>query len=54
MTYDCPACGGQLVVRVLLPRPEHRDIKKPVIVAMECTRPGCLVSEDDVHKLLGF
>ena len=52
MTVHCPLCDGQLVVRVLLPKPEHRDTKKPQIVGVECSTPGCLVSDDEVHKLL--
>jgi hypothetical protein len=54
MTVHCPLCEGQLVVRVLLPKPEHRDTKKPQIASIECSTPGCLVTEQDVHKLLGL
>lgn len=54
MTYHCPLCEGQVVIRVLLPKPEHRDTKRPVIASIECSTPGCLVDEDTVHKLLGL
>jgi hypothetical protein len=54
MTVHCPLCDGQLVVRVLLPKPEHRDTKHPIVISAECSTRGCLVSEQDVHKLLGL
>lgn len=54
MTLHCPLCDGQMVVRVLLPKPEHRHTKRPVIASIECATPGCLVDEDTVHKLLGI
>jgi hypothetical protein len=54
ITVHCPLCAGQLVVRVLLPKPEHRDTKKPRIASVECSTAGCLVTEQDVHKLLGL
>jgi hypothetical protein len=54
MTLACPTCGGQLVVRVRLPRPEHRDTKRPDVLGFECTTRDCNITEADVHNAIGF
>jgi hypothetical protein len=52
MTLNCPLCGSQLVVRLLLPTPEHRDFKRPQVLSAECATPSCGVDRDSVRELL--
>jgi len=52
MTFPCPHCGRQLVVRLLLPTPEHRHTKNPQVVSIECPTPGCSVDRDYIRALL--
>jgi hypothetical protein len=52
MTLPCPHCGRQLVVRLLLPIPEHRDTKSPQVVSLECSTPGCKVDQEYIRTLL--
>lgn len=52
MTFPCPHCRRQLVVRLLLPIPEHRDIKSPQLVSIECPTPGCEVDREYIRALL--
>jgi hypothetical protein len=52
MTLPCPHCGRQLVVRILLPTPEHRHTKKPQVLSMECPTQGCSVDQDYILTVL--
>jgi hypothetical protein len=52
MTFACPLCGSQLVVRLLLPTPEHRDIKPVKVISVECPTADCGPNDDYVRGLL--
>jgi hypothetical protein len=52
ITLPCPNCHRQLVVRLLLPTPEHRDSKVPQLVSVDCPTPGCEVDREYILTLL--
>jgi hypothetical protein len=52
MTFGCPLCSAQIIVRLLIPTPAHRDTKATQVLIIECPTPGCEVGEEHVRKLL--